>query len=109
MSVASIPLPLSPPSSQHTSPIMSSTVSKGVISREEPDSRANTSDTMSPIGVKFSQGGVKPSLDTTIADLNVRRVSRTEDDQESLLTSKVTEDGSSENGAGEPCGIVLKR
>ncbi|XP_067040500.1 nuclear pore complex protein Nup98-Nup96-like isoform X1 [Acropora muricata] len=109
VSVASIPLPLSPPSSQHTSPIMSSTVSKGVISREEPDSRANTSDTMSPIGVKFSQGGVKPSLDTTIADLNVRRVSRTEDDQESLLTSKVTEDGSSENGAGEPCGIVLKR
>ncbi|XP_015778613.1 PREDICTED: nuclear pore complex protein Nup98-Nup96-like, partial [Acropora digitifera] len=109
VSVASIALPPSPPSSQHTSPIMSSTVSKVVISREEPDSRANTSDTMSPIGVKFSQGGVKPSLDTTIADLNVRRVSRTEDDQESLLTSKVTEDGSLENGAGEPCGIVLKR
>ncbi|KAK2556110.1 Nuclear pore complex protein Nup98-Nup96 [Acropora cervicornis] len=109
VSVASIALPLSPPSSQHTSPIMSSTVSKAVISRDEPDSRANTSDTMSPIGVKFSQGGVKPSLDTTIADLNVRRVSRTEDDQESLLTSKVPEDGSSGNGAGEPCGIVLKR
>lgn len=115
LSVTSSPFPPSPPSSQHTSPPRSSTVSKGpTLSKGGGDSettgdKANTSDIASPIGVRFSQGGPKESLDTTIADLNVRRVTRLEDDQESLRSSEVAEDDSSGLGTSERCGITLIR
>lgn len=101
-------LPPSPQSSQYTSPIMTSTVSKSVAFREDLEGRSTTSDTTSPIGVRFSQGTGTESLDTTIADLNVRRI-RAEDDQESLATSDNTEDTSSVSGTRESCAIVLKR
>lgn len=108
-SVTSSTFPPSPPSSQHMSPLRSSTVSNREGDGKDADDRVNTSDSASPIGVRFSQAAAREPLDTTIADLNVRRVTRREGDQESVQSSQVTEDDSSESGLREPCGIILKR
>ena len=108
-SVRSSTFPPSPPSSQHMSPSGSSTVSNREGDGKDADDRVNISDGASPIGVRFSQAAPREPLDTTIADLNVRRVTRREDDQESVQSSQVTEDDSSESGLREPCGIILKR
>lgn len=108
--VTSSPFPPSPPSSQHTSPVRGSTVPEREESGKDADDGANTSDSASPMGVRFSQAAARGSLDTTIADLNVRRVTRQDDDQESLQTSSETaEDDASESGPREPCGVILKR
>lgn len=107
--VMSSPFPPSPPSSQHTSPVRSSTVPEGERSEKTADDRVNTSDSTSPIGVRFSQAATREPLDTTIVDLNVRGVTRLDDDQESLQSSKVAEDDASDGGPRELCGIILKR
>ena len=109
LSVTSSTFPPSPPSSQQTSPLRSSTVSNKEGDGKDVVDRVNTSDSASPIGVRFSQAAAREPLNTTIADLNVRRATRPEDDQESLQSSRVTEDDSSESGLREPCGIILKR
>ncbi len=71
------------------------------------DDRVNTSDGVSPMGVRFSRATGHESADTTISELNVRRITRREEDEESLRSSLVVEDGSSQTS--ELCGIILRR
>ena len=107
--VTSSPFPPSPPSSHHASPVRSSTVPAEEGRSKDADDRVNTSDGTSPIGVRFSQAATRESLDTTIADLNVRRVTRQDENQESQMGSEVAEEDLSESVAKEVCGITLKR
>ena len=86
----------------------SSTIPVGVEeSGKAADDRANTSDGVSPMGVRFSRTAGHESADTTISELNVRRITRIEEDEESLRSSLVVEDGSSDTR--ELCGVVLRR
>ena len=106
--ITSSPFPPSPPSSQTTSPVRNTlAVEEGAA--KAVDDRINTSDGASPMGVRFSKGATRETLDTTIADLNVRHVTRQDDDQESVKSSEVTEEDLAESGTREPCGITLKR
>lgn len=102
--VRSSPYPPSPPPSQGTTPVRGSTIP---VALDDTDDRANTSDGVSPMGVRFSRTAGQESADTTISELNVRRVTRREEDEESLRSSLVVEDGSSETR--EFCGVTLRR
>lgn len=85
-----------------------STISVAVEESSKPaDDRANTSNVVSPMGVRFSRTAGQESADTTISELNVRRLTRREEDEESLRSSLVVEDGSSETR--ELCGVTLRR
>ena len=106
--ITSSPFPPSPPSSQTTSPVRN-TLALEEGAAKAVDDRIKTSDGASPMGVRFSKGATRETLDTTIADLNVRHVTRQDDDQESVKSSEVTEEDLAESGTREPCGITLKR
>lgn len=105
--VTSSPFPPSPPSSQNSSPVRSALAVD--VAAKAADDRINTSDGASPMGVRFSKGATRETLDTTIANLNVRHVTRQDDDQESVKSSEVTEEDLAESGTKELCGITLKR
>ncbi|XP_078371007.1 nuclear pore complex protein Nup98-Nup96-like isoform X3 [Oculina patagonica] len=108
LAVTSSPFPPSPPPSQGTSPMRSSTVAvENEDSGKAADDRVNTSDGVSPMGVRFSRATGHESADTTISELNVRRITRREEDEESLRSSLVVEDGSSQTS--ELCGVILRR
>ena len=106
--ITSSPFLPSPPSSQNTSPVRNTLVVEEGAAKAADD-RINTSDGASPMGVRFSKGATRETLDTTIADLNVRHVTRQDDDQESVKSSEVTEEDLAESGTREPCGVTLKR
>lgn len=104
----SSPFPPSPPPSQDTSPMRSSPTPRAVQeSGKAADERANTSDGVSPMGVRFSRTVQQESADTTISELNSRRMPIEVEGK--LRSSVVGEDGSSETTARELCGITLKR
>lgn len=71
------------------------------------DVQADTSDGVSPMGVRFSHTVQRKSADTTISELNAGRTSIEVEDK--LRRPVVDEDGSTETTARELCGIILKR
>lgn len=104
----SSPFPPSPPPSKDTSPMRSSPTPLAVQERvKAADVRADTSDGVSPMGVRFSHTVQRESADTTISELNAGRTSIEVEDK--LRRPVVDEDGSSETTARELCGIILKR
>jgi len=109
----SSPFPPSPPPSQDMSPMRSSPTPHAVLERgKAADEPANTSDGVSPMGVRFSRTVEREVADTTISELNARRMPIEVDSK--LRTPVVEEDvvdehASSETSARELCGIILKR
>ena len=109
----SSPFPPSPPPSQDTSPMRTSPTPHAVQERgKAADEAANTSDGVSPMGVRFSRTVEREVADTTISELNARRMPIEVDGK--LRRPVVDEDvvdehASSESSARESCGIILKR
>lgn len=104
----SSPFPPSPPPSKDASPMRSSPTPRVVQERvKAADVHADTSDGVSPMGVRFSHTVQRESADTTISELNAGRTSIEVEDK--LRRPVVDEDGSSETTARELCGIILKR
>lgn len=109
----SSPFPPSPPPSQDTSPMRSSPTPHVVQERGKvADEPANTSDGVSPMGVRFSHTVEREAADTTISELNARQMPI--DVEVKLRRPVVDEDvvdehASSETSSRELCGIILKR
>ena len=104
----SSPFPPSPPPSKDTSPMRSSPTPRAVQERVKAAAvQADTSDGVSPMGVRFSRTVQRESADTTISELSAARTSIEVEDK--LRRPVVDEDGSSETTARELCGIILKR
>ena len=100
--------PPSPPPSQDTSPMRSSPTPRAVQEHGKAvDAPIDTSDGVSPMGVRFSRTVERETADTTISELNVRRMPIEVEDK--LRRPAFHEDGSSETTARELCGIILKR
>lgn len=73
------------------------------------DDRANTSDGVSPMGVRFSRTTEHESADTTISELNARRVTIRDEEEEGVKSSVIGEDVSSDTTSREHCGVLLRR
>ena len=102
------PLPPSPPPSQDMSPTRLSATPAGLQSGERSfDDRVSTSAGVSPMGVRFSR--VPDSVDTTISELNVRRLPRRDEEDGSVKGSVIGEDSSSDTTSRDNVGVVLKR
>ncbi|XP_027054850.1 nuclear pore complex protein Nup98-Nup96-like isoform X1 [Pocillopora damicornis] len=102
------PLPPSPPPSQDMSPMRLSATPAGLQSGERSsDDRVSTSAGVSPMGVRFSR--VPDSVDTTISELNVRRLPRRDEEDGSVKGSVIGEDSSSDTTSRDNVGVVLKR
>lgn len=100
--------PPSPPPSQDTSPMRSSPTPHVVKEHgKSADALVDTSDGVSPMGVRFSRTVERESADTTISELNARQ--KPIEVEGNLRTSAVHEHGSSESSSRELCGIILKR
>ena len=98
------PLPPSPPPSQDMSPMRLSATPAGLQSGERSsDDRVSTSADVSPMGVRFSR--VPDSVDTTISELNVRRLPRGDEKGTSEYGSPVRQATRLPDNAG----VVLKR
>ena len=104
----SSPYPPSPPPSQDASPMRSSPTPYAAQERgKAADALADTSDGVSPMGVRFSRTVERESADTTISELNARQ--RPIEVEGNLRTSVVHEHGSLETSSRELCGVILKR
>ncbi|XP_022797911.1 nuclear pore complex protein Nup98-Nup96-like [Stylophora pistillata] len=104
----SSPFPPSPPPSQDVSPMRMSATPAGLYSSERAsDGRVNTSDGVSPMGVRFSH--VPDSVDTTIAELNVRRPPGRDEEDGSVKDSVIGEETSSDTASKDNFGVVLDR
>ena len=102
------PLPPSPPPSQDMSPMRLSATPAGLQSGERSsDDRVSTSAGVSPMGVRFSR--VPDSVDTTISELNVRRLPRRDEEDGSVKGSVIGEESSSDTTSRDNVGVVLKR
>ena len=104
----SSPYPPSPPPSQDTSPMRSSPTPHAVQKRDKAaDALLDTSDGVSPMGVRFSRTVEQESADTTVSELNARQMPI--EAEGNLRTTVVHEHDSSEPSSRELCGIILKR